>query len=64
MLVQFIEELPIEGPGEWNIQSRVTGDLAGQYDALPDDDFHVNWTLGDLCGICSKSHSALLNGQS
>lgn len=61
MLVQFAKQLPIEGPGERNVQSRVTGDLAGQDDALPDNDLHVHWTLGDLCGICPKSGSALLS---
>lgn len=57
MLVQFVKQLSIKGPGERNVQSRVAGDLAGQDDALPDNDLHVHWSLGDLCGICTKSDS-------
>lgn len=43
--ISFGDQLSIEGPGEGNIKYGITGDLAGQHNALTHDDLHVHRPL-------------------
>lgn len=50
--VSLGDELPVEGPGEGDVEDGVTGDLAGQHDALAHNDLHVHRPLGNSGRIC------------
>lgn len=46
-----VDELAVERPGERDIQSWIAGNLAGQHDALANNNLHVSGPQGDSGGL-------------
>lgn len=50
-----VDELAVECPRERHIQRWIAGDLAGQHDALANDNLHVSGPHGDSGGLWPDS---------
>lgn len=46
-----VNELAVECPRERDVQSWIAGDLAGQHDALANNNLHVSGPHGDSGGL-------------
>lgn len=53
-----VNELAVERPGESHVQGWIGGNLAGQHDALANNNLHVRRPQGDSCGLWPDNTTA------